>query len=139
MIAEFQNEHRFLSNFWSEDGLRPVEYAYQAAKTDDPAEKRWILESDSPGEAKRRSRKVTLRKDWDAIKVAVMFQLLREKFTHPSLCAKLLATGDEELVEGNRWHDNFWGVCHCGRCTDVGENMLGKLLMQVREELRRQV
>lgn len=134
VIKEFQGQYRFLSNFWSEEGEQPVEFVYQAAKTDDPAEKRWILEADSPGEAKRRSRKITLRKDWDAVKVAVMLQLLRTKFSIPSLRDKLLSTGTAGLVEGNRWHDNFWGVCNCGHCSG-GQNILGKLLMQIREEL----
>ena len=45
---------------------------------------------------------------------------------------KLLATGEEELIEGNYWHDTCWGVCNCAKCGDKGENRLGKLLMEVR-------
>ena len=54
------------------------------------------------------------------------------KFTqNPGLLDKLLATGDAELVEGNTWGDQVWGVCD-----GVGENHLGKTLMRIRSELR---
>ena len=62
---------------------------------------------------------------------------LTEKFRIPELREKLLATGNEELVEGNTWHDNIWGNCSCDCCKKIeGQNKLGKLLMQVREEIR---
>lgn len=56
------------------------------------------------------------------------------KFAIPELKEMLLATGDEELVEGNYWHDTIWGVCD-----GVGENHLGKMLMEIREDLRNEV
>ena len=56
-----------------------------------------------------------------------MLELLHLKFRHPVLKDQLLATGDVELIEGNDWGDEFWGVC-CGK----GSNNLGKLLMLVR-------
>jgi len=56
---------------------------------------------------------------------------MRQKFKQPELKAKLLATGDAELIEGNHWGDIVWGVCR-----GKGENRLGKILMKVREELR---
>ncbi len=74
---------------------------------------------------------VTKRPNWDTIKLDVMLYLLRQKFSIPKLKAKLLATGDQELVEGNKWHDTFWGVCN-----GVGSNHLGRLLMQVRQEVK---
>lgn len=46
---------------------------------------------------------------------------------------QFLSTGDAELVEGNTWNDTWWGV---NATTGKGKNMLGRLLMQVREELR---
>ena len=61
-----------------------------------------------------------------------MRDLLRNKFSEPDLAARLLATGSTELIEGNNWNDTFWGVCR-GR----GRNMLGQLLMEVREEIAR--
>jgi NADAR domain len=88
-----------------------------------------------PGSAKREGMKVTLRKDWDTIKLVVMHTLVWEKFTdHPSLAKLLLATRDRELIEGNKWGDSFWGVTKNGR--GQGENQLGKILMQVRTALQ---
>lgn len=72
------------------------------------------------------------RADWDEAKVGVMLMILREKAQqHEYVRRKLLATGDRELVE-NSWRDDFWGW---GPNRD-GQNMLGKLWMQVRAELR---
>ncbi|MCH7737275.1 MAG: NADAR family protein [Chloroflexi bacterium] len=63
-----------------------------------------------------------------------MLELLRDKFRDPVLRQMLLDTGDLELVEGNNWGDRFWG-----RVSGVGDNHLGRLLMQVRGECRRPV
>lgn len=72
------------------------------------------------------------RDDWDHVKVDIMRDILRAKVTqHEYVRRKLLATGDRELVE-NSWRDDFWGW---GPNCD-GQNMLGKLWMQVRAELR---
>jgi ribA/ribD-fused uncharacterized protein len=75
---------------------------------------------------------VKLRSDWTEIRLEIMEKIVRAKFwQNPHLARKLVATGDQKLVEGNRWNDTFWGVCR-----GVGENHLGKILMRVREELR---
>lgn len=72
------------------------------------------------------------RPDWDEVKVEIMHGILRAKVDqHEYVRRKLLATGDRELVE-NSWRDDFWGW---GPNRD-GQNMLGKLWMQVRSELR---
>ena len=65
------------------------------------------------------------------IKIPLMRSLLREKFVQEPERSILLATGDEELIEGNWWHDTFWGQCPLG----TGENWLGRLLMEVRADL----
>lgn len=137
MINSFTGKHRFLSNFWScsrKDSLRlrllsprvygypSVEHAYQAAKTKDLRIRRKIRACRTPGEAKRIGRTVSLRKDWDEIRLNVMDILVRRKFENPALKEKLLATGDEVLVEGNHWHDTYWGVCNCPRCGNQGQN-----------------
>lgn len=73
------------------------------------------------------------RPDWDAVKVDVMRDILRAKVEqHEYVRRKLLETGDRELVE-NSWRDSFWGW---GPNRD-GQNMLGKLWMEIRAELRR--
>ncbi len=142
MIPEFQDEYRFLSNFWyapvlfEEEWYSTVEHAYQAAKTGSFDLRKEIQAAQTPGQAKKLGQKVTLRSDWEQVKVKIMKDLLTQKFSTEPLRKKLLDTGDQELVEGNKWHDCFWGKCHCSRCGGKGENTLGKLLMEVRESLR---
>lgn len=135
---EFRNQYWFCSNFYPSVvyGYPTVEHAYQAAKTTDPVERAKIKAAKTPGEAKRLGRRVQIRPDWSGIKDLVMETLLRRKFeNYPALREFLLATGDVELVETNRWHDIYWGACTCG-CCQGGENHLGKLLMKIRGELK---
>jgi len=138
VIREFQGEYRFLSNFWyvdvELDGVvyPSVEHAYQAAKTLDEMERKNILYAPTAFSAKRRGKQVIKRKDWDDIKVIVMYNLLRQKFKEGELKRKLLSTGNKILKEGNDRGDIFWGVdIRSGK----GKNQLGKLLMAVREEV----
>ena len=142
MIVEFDGEYAFLSNFYPStiyhDGITyPTnEHFFQAMKTLDIDERKAIAAADTPGKAKRMGRNVKLRPDWEKIKVDVMRLGLILKFTDAELAEKLIATGDEELVEGNWWHDNTWGNCHCTECSRKGgRNLLGMLLMEVRKEL----
>ena len=67
-----------------------------------------------------------------------MLKIIRNKFSQtPILGSWLKETYPKLLIEGNYWHDNYWGQCKCNRCTRYkGRNTLGKILMQVREELR---
>lgn len=133
----FRDELAFCSNFHPSpltfEGIRfaTVEHAFQAAKTLDRCERAIIAHAATPGRAKRLGRQVTLRPGWDAMRRDVMLDLLRSKFEHPDLADQLLATGSIELVEHNTWRDRFWGVCD-----GTGSNHLGRLLMQVRAELR---
>jgi ribA/ribD-fused uncharacterized protein len=70
--------------------------------------------------------------EWDNVKVDTMRRILREKARqHEYVRRKLLATGDRELIEDS-WRDDFWGW---GPNRD-GQNMLGKLWMEIRAELR---
>ena len=138
MINSFRGEYRWLSNFWLctiyLDGYSypSTEHAYQAAKTDNPVDRDRIRKAPTCKEAKHLGYLVKLRSDWESIKLSVMEDLLRQKFTdYPDLKQKLLATGDQELIEGNTWNDTYWGVCN-----SKGENHLGKLLMKIRAELR---
>jgi ribA/ribD-fused uncharacterized protein len=144
-ITSFSGDYAWLSNFFP---LRPehriafaglewstVEHAYQASKTIIRGEQILINRCHWPGSAKRIGRTVTLRSDWDSVKVAMMEDFLSQKFEDPELTRKLLATGDAKLVEGNLWHDNFWGSCTCPRCANHGQNWLGILLMELRDLL----
>ena len=145
MIDRFDGEYAFLSNFYPSkitdvnDITYPtVEHYFQAMKTLRIEEREKIAAAPTPGQAKHMGRKVALRSDWEQIKIRVMGIALRQKFSHyPELKAKLLATGEEELIEGNFWHDNTWGNCYCERCQNIkGKNELGKLLMTIRKELK---
>ena len=142
MIDSFSGRYRAFSNFYPArvrfDGVvyPTVEHAFQAAKTLDPTWRQVMREASTAGIAKRYGRQVPLRDDWEEVKCDIMLDLLRQKFASSILNATLRATGDQLLIEGNTWHDNFWGSCLCARCGNRGENHLGKLLMQVRAELR---
>lgn len=137
-ITEFKDEYRFLSNFyWApiiderEGILYPtVEHAYQAYKTDDLSVRKEIANTMLAGQAKNLGQLIPLPDDWDQQKVKVISKWLKKKFEIPSLRYLLIATGDATLIEGNHWGDTFWGVCN-----DVGENMLGRMLMQLRHNL----
>lgn len=146
MIDSFRGKYFCFSSFFTAEvvlhGLTfpSNEHAFQAAKTDDLALKEWIRTSKDAAEAKKRGRsaevKAKMRADWDQIKVSVMEELVRQKFTrHPDLKTVLLGTGDEELVEGNWWKDKIWGMVKESGSW-VGENNLGKILMRVRTALR---
>ncbi len=88
---------------------------------------------ENPGKAKRLVKRLKIRSDWNSIKIDVMETGLRAKFEqNHDLRELLLATGEEELQEGNMWGDTFWGI---DLKTNVGENHLGKLLMKIRAEL----
>ena len=72
------------------------------------------------------------RPDWDDVKVEIMRGILKAKVDqHEYVRRKLLETGTRELVEDS-WRDDFWGW---GPNKD-GKNMLGRLWMEIREELR---
>lgn len=141
-IVDFHDpQYSFLSNFYE----APVTYrgltfgsneaAFQAQKCTDEEAKRQFTEY-SPGKSKGIGRRVSLRPDWEEVKDNIMYEIVLAKFTqHPELAEKLLATGEKILVEGNTWHDVYWGV-------DIrkgeGENRLGRILMRVRTELAKQ-
>ena len=72
------------------------------------------------------------RSDWDSVKDDVMLKALRLKFMqHDKLRRKLLETGEKTLIEHTS-NDSYWGDGGDGS----GRNTLGKLLMQVRRDLR---
>lgn len=135
MINRFTGEYAYLSNFYInavllDNRIYPsVENAYQAAKT---FKDRSNFYHCDPGFAKRLGSRVVLRANWEQVKIEVMRSLIKQKF-QPNcyLAGKLLSTENKELVEGNSWNDTFWGVCR-----GVGENNLGKLLMEQRAYLK---
>jgi predicted NAD-dependent protein-ADP-ribosyltransferase YbiA (DUF1768 family) len=62
-----------------------------------------------------------------------MHELIHLKFSIPLMKEQLVLTGEEKLVEGNYWHDNFWGSCICEKCQrKLKLNWLGQILMEER-------
>jgi len=136
MIDEFKGQYFFLSNFYQdrffykEQLFKSSEQAFMWEKTTDPVWKDRILLAPDPSTAKRLGRSVPLREDWEQVKDSIMYAVLLRKFYEPTLRPRLLATGDQILVEGNNWNDTYWGV---DLVTRKGRNQLGITLMKVRE------
>lgn len=131
--GEFSNfsQHGFQidGQYW-----KTVEHYFQAMKFVDTEYADKVREARNPRDAKKlgRRRDWPLRKDWEAVKDDVMRVAVLEKFrTHDDLRELLLATGDADIVE-NAPSDYYWG---CG-ADGSGKNMLGKILMEVRDQLR---
>lgn len=147
MIGPFRGKYEFLSNFYRgvDDGITidgilfdNTEVPYQISKFLDPDLRRAFYDL-TPGQSKRLAKayKNEIRPDWTQVNIDIMCQLLKQKFKPEGwLMGYLVETEGEELVELNTWHDNFWGNCTCGRpaCQMEGENWLGRLLMEIREE-----
>jgi len=141
-IDRFTQEtgYDFLSNFYKStvrfEGhlYSTVEHAYQASKTMDPKLRELIRKAPGPVEAKKLGRCLQLREDWDSVKIDIMRILIREKFENPFLGHRLLKTGDARLIMDNRFNDKFWGIYK-----GAGENWLGKILEEVREQMRHEM
>lgn len=143
MIDQFRGQYNFLSNFFACTinymgiDYPSAEHAFQAAKTWDVKQRIWIAEAETPGIAKRRGRQVALRQDWDSVRIAEMYKICRAKFSQPYLTQALLDTDPHLLVEGNYWHDQFWGNCQCDMHLHAeGKNYLGRILMHIRNTYR---
>ena len=110
------------------------EHFFQAQKFLDNEHREAIRRAPSPMIAARlgRRRQMPLRPDWESEKVGVMRTAVMAKFTqHDQSRELLLSTGDAELVE-HTVNDSYWGDGGDGS----GKNMLGLLLMEVRDHLR---
>ena len=136
-IIGFFKEYYFLSNFYPcdiicNDFSTPItfknsEAMFQAMKC--PSRVREFSNL-SAQEAKRLGRHVNLREDWEEVKDEIMKYCLRSKFDqNPELKAELIKTNGLHLEEANTWGDKYWGTVN-----GEGKNMLGKLLMELRDE-----
>lgn len=133
-IDSFRGKYSFLSNFYKtpvtyEGIVYPsAENAFQAAKSLEASVREKFI-SIEPREAKKLGRRIDLRPDWEIVKVDVMKEILKSKFSDPELKQKLKSTGNMLLIEGNTWGDQYWGF-------DIkeqkGKNVLGSLLMTIR-------
>ncbi len=138
-----KDPYGYMGNFWKARVYvygrwwDTTEAAFQARKTKIESEILAIQNAKNPMEARNLGQKVTLCmpiEDWDVIKEAVMYDCVLAKFLqHKDIRDQLLATGDEELVEDTTSsNDMIWG---CGK-DGTGKNLLGKVLMRVRKELK---
>lgn len=112
-----------------------VEHYFQAQKFADQTYREKIRRVGKPKEAKAlgMTRHLPLRPDWEEVKDGVMLEAVRTKFvTHKKLADLLLSTGERMIAE-NAPMDAYWGIGPDG----AGLNKLGKILMKVREELRK--
>jgi ribA/ribD-fused uncharacterized protein len=151
-ILRFVNEHEYLGNYdkkhpfqappygWGGPVLtwKSNEHYFHAPKGGTLSFAITVAQTPTPAEAKKRGRAVTLRPDWDAIKLDVMLTGLRHKFDqNEDICQKLVATGKCLLMEGNNHGDDYWGcVWNAVDRKWDGDNWLGRLLALVREERR---
>jgi len=155
-ITSFSGQYRFLSNFFRLqipvvfDAIEffTTEAAYVAAKTTD-FEIRKKVSGMAPGKAKYFGeyeifgKKLSVNPCWnDAYRIHLMEDLVVQKFSkNQDLRELLLATSNRNLIEGNTWHDNFFGSCACGNCPpekqrpEREQNRLGIILMKIRSEL----
>lgn len=133
---EFSNFYRVPITI---DGLKwkTSEHYYQAMKfADHPDHIIAVRQTSTPMEAAKmgRDRNRPLREDWEEAKDMVMYDALYAKFTqHENLKKLLLETGNAILIE-HTVNDNYWGDGGDGS----GKNMLGKLLMVLRDDLRKE-
>lgn len=139
MITKFRGDHFFLSNMfpceinYNGNVFGSSEAAYMSRKNNSKSWLSTCINTKNPILVKTMSHSIYIIKKWPEIKLQVMSDILRIKFSIPELQAKLFETGDEEIYEGNTWNDRYWGVDHL---TLQGENHLGKLLMNIREQIK---
>jgi hypothetical protein len=136
-IKGFFGDYRFLSNFELStclyDGILypSSENAYQAAKSLDTQVRAQFVNI-KPSESKKLGKQIQVREDWEKVKYGIMYNIVLDKFIRNSKLGDLLIeTGDKYLEETNHWGDKVWGVCN-----GIGTNWLGKILMDVRNEIR---
>jgi len=141
-IFFYEHEFYVFSNFssfmieWKGKLYMTSEHAYHSEKFEDEKLKEQIRNARSAHEALKlaKANKDKYRNDWATIKLNIMKEILRAKVKqHPYVEKKLIESGDKELIEDS-WRDSYWGW---GAHKD-GENHLGKLWMEVRDEFMNQ-
>jgi len=146
-VPSFRDEYEWMSNMYRTkvyySGLifPSSEHAYMWAKiqySDDPTQIshfEWL--NLSPRETKNYCKKVKLPWYWPSIKGDIMKVICYSKFVNnDELVKKLLATGDAPIEEGNTWNDKYFGVVIDNDGNKVGKNVLGRILMEIREDFR---
>lgn len=149
-ITQFRGEYSWLSNFFPVDViLHPedlnepiifpsVENAYQAGKCSNSKDMLNFVDI-TPAEAKKLSRlkkykMIQFKKttDFELFKLELMYDLLIQKYNIEPFKSLLIATDNCNIIEGNYWGDEFYGV---DLRTNKGKNHLGQMIMNIREKL----
>jgi ribA/ribD-fused uncharacterized protein len=145
MIYQFTANYIFLSNFYKTDIIyndlkySSSEHAFQHQKNlidDDYRE--LCLSNAHPAIIKKESKNVKLIDDWDNKKLHIMKEIIKIKFSNKELKSLLIKTGNSNIQEGNFHGDKFWGVC-LKFSPNIGENHLGRILMEVREFYKKEI
>ena len=138
VIDSFSGEYECFSNF-SAHSVGPYdtsEHAFQAKKAANKRDHDYVAEASSPRSAKWRGHQIKLREDWDKVKDPEMLQVVLDKFTeHRDIGDILISTAGMVLIEGNYHRDDYWGMIRDENGSWVGQNVLGKTLMLVRDIL----
>lgn len=126
------SQHGFIKDgiYW-----KTVEHYYQANKFVEDEVRNLVINAETPKMASAigRNRNYKIRDDWEQVKNEIMYDAVLAKFlAHPNLAEKLIATGNEEIVE-ETVKESYWG---CGPKKD-GLNIYGKILCKVREDLKK--
>lgn len=115
------------------------EHFYQAMKCTDLEYRRLIASAPYPAKAKKEAHcllksQYQRRSDWENIQEKVMEYAVRWRCEYEPLFLQQLLNTEGEIVEWNNWHDQIWGKCICSSCNSQGLNLLGNVLMKLREE-----
>jgi ribA/ribD-fused uncharacterized protein len=111
------------------------EHFYQAMKSKSKLYRERVAACKTGMLAKRLGRKVNIREDWEDVKLMVMERAQRHRFQIGTKWRERLVETDGEIVEWNYWHDRIWGKCTCEKCKGNGRNLLGEMLMKIRDEI----
>lgn len=143
MELSFHNEQNFfLSNFYLKNityrghVYKSAEHLFQVEQCAEESDKEKIRNVMTPKLAKIRGRFVKKIVNWEQEKTEIMEKILRLKFRNSKLKKLLQGTDNARLVELNYMHDTFWGVCTCSTHKRTGMNMLGIILMKIRDEMK---
>ena len=150
-VIRDDRETGYLSNYYLSpmvfEEIGPYRFSlscFESLKYKKP-KSRNIYKTMAPSTAHLRGQKIKpLRPDWEKVKVQLMTKVMFEKFwQNPVIQDKLLATGNEEFLFCNTYHDNYWGYCTCDECEAkrqsgelVSENIEGKCLFEARQMIR---
>lgn len=143
-INKFAGKFADLSNFapvtiyYKGLNFPTVEHAFVASKSKDQIFRFHIsqIPEHQAGKAKRRGRHTIIRQDWEIVKLPNMKRFLIQKFAYDKYKELLISTDGAVIIEGNYWHDNYWGDCQCPKCKNIiGKNHLGNLIMAIRSNL----